>query len=986
MIPPERWKLIVTVIAFCVVEISSNEREGKLLDDGWKPIIGHGRIRESHFSKENPFRVEENLKIKESFNRLKEEQEPTEITPKLSSSTPHSSHPNGQYHLSKVPSSHGKHHQLHYLTNQFIQPKPVLTHRSQNKIVKYPVLGKTHVSSSKRTKPQRGPQGAYSQRDEVIAAAPSNTLNNYAYYTHNNPSRLNQHSSLEYQNHFGNDLYHFQRLPVQQYVLPKQPTNEGYTFQAQNDEYTRNLVPPPPSKEFLEQEKQQKTKVFGAKQKETITEAPKVTKSQSSNEIILQIPSPYQQQQNLHNQFYLVNQNEQAIDVQVTKENVKEIHNSIPIGFQNYQFIQKPSSQSPNLATYEVTESKNWLDTPSYDQFQLQHQQVLNNERRKPIKQEIFLPTPLKPIPTLPTQNEVSTIFTELSQKVKQKPDSFFNVKEVSTHYPILGKPIMNHFEFSLSSNDQENEITTTPKPRGNKYRIEEPEITTEPFTTTTTTSAPSTETQEYQIKRRPHPNRRRKPIRTQAKENEDEEVQIRPIRRRPVQRVNYNNNNQQIIINQNESNSQTNEKNEKRVRYRQRYRPPVNQEITIEEQFTKPTEGAQRKPTLANKEEIKITEDNSREETMEMTEQQIYTSEEVTKNDENDFTVENNKQEDESNEEKHEPKDEITIQEIYHYQAEKEETTLATTTTTTTTTTTSTTTTPEPPTLKPKLRRRPIQYNPIRPSFSLKDNKNRFLSTTTTTTTETPKPTETSRTRLLYRTRRPYLTKPVEIKEETLPPVQEITEPAVQRKKFIPKDPRHGTNDEEIRKRPLGRFRSTTQAPPQQKVSIKPNIFNNLRRPIHSSLRERIQNRTKIEKTTLPPEEITEIEDVTDIITEQNQMNETPKIPSTTTTTTTTTPIPDVTRGNDERKESEGDEYEESEDVEMDIMKNDAFLQSQRVSDLTSSAQNDYNVPGIFKSVNSNVRRVPSYFTLSTEDPILPIEAFFTNINKDRH
>lgn len=56
----------------------------------------------------------------------------------------------------------------------------------------------------------------------------------------------------------------------------------------------------------------------------------------------------------------------------------------------------------------------------------------------------------------------------------------------------------------------------------------------------------------------------------------------------------------------------------------------------------------------------------------------------------------------------------------------------------------------------------------------------------------------------------------------------------------------------------------------------------------------------------------------------------------------------------------------------------------SKRVSDLTSSFQNEYDNPGFFKSVPSNSRRIPNYFTISTEDPILPIEAFFPNI-KDK-
>lgn len=53
----------------------------------------------------------------------------------------------------------------------------------------------------------------------------------------------------------------------------------------------------------------------------------------------------------------------------------------------------------------------------------------------------------------------------------------------------------------------------------------------------------------------------------------------------------------------------------------------------------------------------------------------------------------------------------------------------------------------------------------------------------------------------------------------------------------------------------------------------------------------------------------------------------------------------------------------------------------SKRVVELTLSASKDKG----FKSVNKGLlsRRVPGYFTLATEDPILPIEAFFPQVKK---
>lgn len=63
-------------------------------------------------------------------------------------------------------------------------------------------------------------------------------------------------------------------------------------------------------------------------------------------------------------------------------------------------------------------------------------------------------------------------------------------------------------------------------------------------------------------------------------------------------------------------------------------------------------------------------------------------------------------------------------------------------------------------------------------------------------------------------------------------------------------------------------------------------------------------------------------------------------------------------------------------EESATDILKN--------VSDLTSLAKKDYDTPGLFKNVAPISRGVPNHFTIATDDPILPIEAFFPNI-KDR-
>lgn len=50
----------------------------------------------------------------------------------------------------------------------------------------------------------------------------------------------------------------------------------------------------------------------------------------------------------------------------------------------------------------------------------------------------------------------------------------------------------------------------------------------------------------------------------------------------------------------------------------------------------------------------------------------------------------------------------------------------------------------------------------------------------------------------------------------------------------------------------------------------------------------------------------------------------------------------------------------------------------SQKVADLTSSPSNAYDSSGFFKGVSPSSRRTVSQITLATDDPILPIEAFF--------
>lgn len=52
----------------------------------------------------------------------------------------------------------------------------------------------------------------------------------------------------------------------------------------------------------------------------------------------------------------------------------------------------------------------------------------------------------------------------------------------------------------------------------------------------------------------------------------------------------------------------------------------------------------------------------------------------------------------------------------------------------------------------------------------------------------------------------------------------------------------------------------------------------------------------------------------------------------------------------------------------------------TKKIADLTSSPSNSFDSSGFFKGVSPSSRRTVSHITLATEDPILPIEAFFSS------
>lgn len=244
----------------------------------------------------------------------------------------------------------------------------------------------------------------------------------------------------------------------------------------------------------------------------------------------------------------------------------------------------------------------------------------------------------------------------------------------------------------------------------------------------------------------------------------------------------------------------------------------------------------------------------------------------------------------------------------------------------------------------RPRLRNK---YN--RPKFSVKDYKNRLGSTTTT-----EKPVENT-PKLRFPQRKPY--------------TESDSETTTERRKFMPKDPRYKTetteSDKEHYVRPTIRQRQTTaEVESTTKVSVR--IRNGSRRttkpmdestePLPTTVQKR-PLRKKIKDSEVG-------ESVQDAVTE-----------------TTIYDPKDITS---ERTRSESAIMKIADKKHHDHMEH-LFEHSKRVSDLTLAASKDYNKPGMFKSVPNNSRRIPNYFTIATDDPILPIEAFFPQLNQKK-
>ncbi|XP_008195581.2 proteoglycan 4 isoform X1 [Tribolium castaneum] len=984
--PPVRWKplpALVVCVFHLVFYTDAQIRQDtvSMTADGWKPIVGTRRPGYYEFKSDSSdiYKYEVFSTPPPTNTALPPtasagpEQKPFRGSPKPANKPtfegnkfpgrkiPHQKHPqHNPYFTLPNYDSHGPHIPLgaviHTRPSQIGHIKPLATSIK-------PFI-QISPSSKRNIKPIRIQTSTNNYRDDIFtASATSGFPGTYTHFktpTSNIRTRetidlglpganhysINQpHAHIEFANRFAlpptseSVFQQYNNPAIPAFIFSKHPQSNdvNYQFNTQED-FTRNLVPPP--------------QIY--RNKEAGTEKVK-EKGKVQENVVLQVPPPFQFQKG-----------NDPVQVQVTREKIQEFHNNVPPGFDGqyveYDFSGVRQPTVPSKPVYEVTEGK-WEEPPS--QRPIRTRKPSQPKRRPEITPEVpvFLPTPYKPdgqsgiIPTSPTQSEVSTIFTKLSKLQREKAyttpsPNDYNVKEVSTHYPVFGKPVFaNPPPSDEISNDittpHEEVVTTTKEPqRVRPHRRRRPE--SRRTTTTTTTEQPevienydSQRTQENEAysqsveTERPVRIRRPSRYRTTTPPSETSDVTTKPSRGRNRYRTRNGENTSYESI-------------RKRIRpLRVETTPPVS-----EETYDRSSESE----AVASEKSEEI-EDNPKAETVEL---ELPGRHYIT-----------------------EPPKKVRYETIRPFivitttekapttnlvvpENEVDSTSLASVEETTTpapTTTTTTTTTQSPN----RIRGRPLKFdNSNRPRFSVKDYRQKLSQYSTTTTTPEPhRSTDNPRIRLPSRLRRPTTSTTANNEEESTEPV---------RSRFVPKDPRHSGTTEDTnaaiiteknvksvntRLRPFGRYKSTTAATTSTpKVSIKPNLFNRKRPPM-ISLKSRIYGKYK-NNTETTTEKVT--------TTEENEVEE-------------STFEYDDAESTTERSKVTEDSLEVDTTTVGDISKIDANLYSARVSDLTSSAKNDYNT---FKSVAPTSRRIPNYFTIATDDPILPIEAFFPNI-KDK-
>ncbi|KAK5647567.1 hypothetical protein RI129_002459 [Pyrocoelia pectoralis] len=1125
--PLVRWNLVVLSTLLCLIRVvtraSSLHDTVSVSSDGWRPIVGKSKLelQDEITLYKNPSQTDENSEPVKA-------QTPPVATPSPKSSTKSyqtitatqtasvtSNTINSGNKQSTAISQHSKHYTPFHLSHGHGPHIPLTPMGYKGSPHRIPIPSK-HIPFM-MARPMRGPHPgssiAHSMRHEVIIPAPSAAIGSFTLFNNHPPGFSKKpFSSL----HALNDPI-FQHLPVQSYLIQnRNPVQiDGNNVFNHNDEYTRNLVPPP-----YKEIQQAKEKPSSSKSKEHPTVVTEVASTINNptliigkhkdlhqrlpDAVLVQLPPTFEASQfEIHSQKA---SDRKPVEIQVTKERLNVFHNSIPNNynpqqeqyqphlfqkikpnddvkiysfeidepahqvidlqrkpveqpvsiFDHHKQESKKTSEQPHFPTYEVTEGKQWQEPPQ--SFFPTRPSVITPQA--PIVQAdppkiqsdiVFLPTPYRSdssVPTSPTQSDVSAIYNQLNLRYRQRQSEvstenpyFYNIKEVSTHYPILGKPESPTI-ISISANAEitefSNDITGSSEEKNKVPQIYQPTDELEPTTLPPVRNWQEQRHRPQQRRRRPtqrprttteesavvtdvrnvmkiqnseeirhssedqRPQRRRRPTRvrtttTTTTEEPQEQTTISSKRHR----TKYEGNRvRSTTTTESVEELPLNHKLTETISYSvmqpagesyissEIMHPSIedlpvsyeNEVIKVDTKFENLQ--IQTDSETYSKDGVKDAEENIYEREVEVQTEPTTTTETTTQirkrtrypttplvTESQPFTTPVRSYEVLTELNQFEPsKEVITIQEIYTKATEEsnEETTiLPVTITTTTTTTTEVPTT----TRSHRIRTRPIYDNKNRPRFSVKEYRQR-LSQYSTTSTEIPSRSTTEvpvRSRFPNRTRRPI--------------IERNDNETTERSKFVPKEPRHSisttsysetTPERKVntRLRPFGRQRtteSTTTSPTTQKVLIKPNIFLNSKRPPTITLRQRIYNKynrtNTLDKSTTPPDE-------EDSPVEKDEAIDVP-LDSTHSVTNKVLHV-------------ESSDEEEDDTTNTELMRNDVLLQSQRVSDLTSSAHKEYETPGLFKSVSPNTRIVPSYFTLSTDDPILPIEAFFTNL-KDK-
>lgn len=345
-----------------------------------------------------------------------------------------------------------------------------------------------------------------------------------------------------------------------------------------------------------------------------------------------------------------------------------------------------------------------------------------------------------------------------------------------------------------------------------------------------------------------------------------------------------------------------------------------------------------------------------------------------------------------------------FSTQQVDDYQTNYQEP-VSSSTTSEPTTTTTTTTTPEPETSplsttsKSRLRNK-YNFSNTRPRFSVKDYRER-LNKATSTTTEAPKE-ETSDNNESLRIRPPRLRGNINYKPDnqddkvetstrrfkprytgqrhayrtstTQSPLLQLDTPTTTERQntFRPSSVRRpGSN------KYYSRYRTSTESPTASaaeqpstekenvKLPVRPKgVFSaKKRRPYPLRTRNESENKSGTDETQ--DENHAEHTD-NDL---DNDQYITKKLDNVATTTLmTSSEEADWNAPSSERPNSPALDSTDHGDI------------TRKIADLTSSPSNAFDSSGFFKGVSPSSRRTVSHITLATEDPILPIEAFFSS------